>query len=219
MKDCLLFLHGRYSAGHLDYYKKLCRGKFKIAVDGGYAFFKKTGFTPDLLIGDFDSLRKIPKNLPARTEIIRFPENKDKTDSELALDYCFERKPRRIDIIQPSVGEFDQFLGNVMLPLLGLKRKGNYRPRIRIVNVKYEVLLLDNEQLTLKNAAGDKISVIPLSGRLRYTCRGTAFEAADIVLKPGQSRGLRNRIIASMAVFDISGRAFFIRSYKTPRLI
>ncbi|MFZ5980741.1 MAG: thiamine diphosphokinase [Candidatus Zixiibacteriota bacterium] len=218
MKDCLLFLHGKYPVGHLDYYKKLCRGKFKIAVDGGYSFFAKSGLTPDILMGDFDSLKKTPKNISPRTVIFRFPEHKDKTDSELALDYCIEKKAGRIDIVQPSVGEIDQFLGNVMLPLLNGYRNDGRLPKIRILNVRYELLFVEDERLTINKARGDKISVIALSECLRYSCQGTEYDVTDIVLKPGQSRGLRNKIVRPVAVFNLTGQAFFIRSYKTPRI-
>ena len=212
-------MHGRYPARHLAYYRKLCRGKFKIAVDGGYSFFRKTGLVPDLLMGDFDSLKKNPADLPRKTEIIKYPREKDKTDSELALEYCLDKKAKRIDIVQPSVGEPDQFMGNAMLLLPGAAGRVGYRPKIRLINVGYELLFVENERITVEKAAGDTVSVLALSGRCRYSCTGTDFDVKDIVLKPGQSRGLRNKIAAKKAVFDIAGRGFFIRNYKTPRIV
>ncbi|MBN1211529.1 MAG: thiamine diphosphokinase [candidate division Zixibacteria bacterium] len=213
MKDCLLFLHGTYPTKHLVYYKKLCRGRFTIAVDGGFRFFKKTGLFPDILIGDFDSLKKIPKNLPPKTEVLRFPVEKNQTDAELALYYCFERKARRIDLIQPSAGEPDQFMGNFLLLTLTGQPVGRYNPEVRIINAEYEIILLENTRKIIPDAIGDTVSTLPLSRKVKYTCRGTAFDVRELMIKQGQSIGLRNKIIAPRAVFDITGQAFLIRTY------
>jgi len=213
MKDCLLFLHGAYSSKHLAYYKKLCRGRFTIAVDGGYRFFEKTDLFPDVLIGDFDSLKKIPKNLPPKTKVLRFPAEKNQTDAELALEYCFERKARRIDLVQPSAGEPDQFMGNLMLLTLTRRLVAEYNPQVRIVNAGYEIVFLDNTRKIVANAVGDTVSILPLSKKVKYTCRGTAYNVREFKIKQGQSVGLRNRITARKAVFDITGQAFFIRVY------
>ncbi|MDR0515169.1 MAG: thiamine diphosphokinase [Coriobacteriaceae bacterium] len=56
-----------------------------IAVDGGYRHLQGIGVVPDLVLGDFDSLGFVP----AHPAVIRFPEQKDKTDIELALDEAF----------------------------------------------------------------------------------------------------------------------------------
>jgi len=213
MKDCLLFLHGAYPSKHLAYYKKLCRNKFTIAVDGGYRFFKKTGLVPDVLIGDFDSLKKIPQNLPPKTEVLRFPAEKNQTDAELALAYCFERKARRIDLVQPSAGEPDQFTGNLMLLTQTRRLVAGYNPQVRIVNAGYEIVFMDNTRKIVTNAAGDTVSILPLSKKVKYTCRGTVYNVRELLIRQGQSIALRNRITARKAVFDITGQAFFIRVY------
>ena len=213
MKNCLLFLHGVYPSKHLAYYKNLCRNRFTIAVDGGYRFFKKTGLYPDVLIGDFDSLKKIPGDLPPETEILRFEVEKNQTDAELALQYCFERKAGSIDLIQPSTGEPDQFAGNLMLLALTGRLAKGYNPKLRIVNAGYEIVLLDNSRRNITDAVGDMVSILPLSKKVKYSCRGTAYNVRELVIKQGQSIGLRNRITVRKAVFDITGQAFLVRIY------
>ena len=58
-----------------------------IAADAGYLKIKELGFTPDLAVGDFDSLGEIPDD----TEIIKHPVKKDDTDALLAIKIGIER--------------------------------------------------------------------------------------------------------------------------------
>ena len=51
-------------------------GDFLIAADGGYAYAAAAGWTPDLLLGDFDSLGRVPD--AAGTLVL--PREKDDTD-------------------------------------------------------------------------------------------------------------------------------------------
>lgn len=55
------------------------QGDLLIAADGGLVHLEKLGLTPDLIIGDFDSLGYVP------TDGKVFPVEKDDTDTMLAL--------------------------------------------------------------------------------------------------------------------------------------
>ena len=57
-----------------------------VAVDGGYRHLQDIGVEPDLVIGDFDSLGYVPDH----SNLIQFPERKNKSDIELALDTVFD---------------------------------------------------------------------------------------------------------------------------------
>ena len=209
MKHCVLFLPGPYRRDHLEFYRKLSRGKTKVAVDGGYAFFRRTGAFPDLLIGDFDSMQREPSGLPARTKVIAFPRNKDKTDLQLALEYCLNHGARSIDIASPHVGEIDHFLGNIMLMRLVTPRGGGQQ--IRIVNYQHEIRLLVDSRVSFINCVGDTVSVVPMSATVTLTCRGMAYPALELRLKCGQSRALRNEITAKRASVAVKGEALVIR--------
>lgn len=55
-----------------------------ICADGGYRHAKRLGLRPAVLLGDFDSFTE---QLPDDCEILRFPSEKDETDTMLAV-YC-----------------------------------------------------------------------------------------------------------------------------------
>ena len=65
-----------------------------IAVDGGYAHMKACGVTPDLALGDFDSLGFVPQDVPHET----FPVAKDASDLALALRRAREMGATHIDV-------------------------------------------------------------------------------------------------------------------------
>lgn len=215
MKQFVLFLKGAYRRKDLAFYRKLCRGRFKIAVDGGHRFFKLSGLVPDLLIGDFDSIGSVPRKLPRRTAVIRYPVDKDKTDTHLALDYCIIHGATRIDIVMPSLGEPDHFLGGVMLQrLFGRMGKKDRAVRSRIVNPSYEIFYLNDESIGINGRRGEVVSVIPLSTSILLSTQGLDFTANNLKIAVGDSRPLRNRIAARRATVAVKGEALVVHNFK-----
>ncbi len=54
---------------------------FVIAVDAGYSHLEKMGIQADLVVGDFDSLMRIPDH----PHVLQFPVEKDDTDTMIAV--------------------------------------------------------------------------------------------------------------------------------------
>ncbi len=75
-------------AGNVDFslttYSKDKNIELWIGVDGGYNSLIKNKIKPQLLIGDLDSLEKIPKDV----KIIKLNPLKDDTDGKAALNYA-----------------------------------------------------------------------------------------------------------------------------------
>ena len=217
MRKAVLFLNGRYRAQDIPTYRKLARGRFKVAVDGGYLFFGRSGLVPDLLIGDFDSLKKLPGKLPTKTRVVRFPSDKDKTDTELALDYCLDQGITQIDLVQPSLGDADHFLANLFLLTRASRLIGRKKVSLRLVGPGYEVFLVSDGRIGFRRAGGSVVSVVPVSGAITLTCRGTAFNVTRAGIARGRTRATRNRIMAVDAWFEVAGKAFVIRHFPRPK--
>lgn len=73
MRNCVIFCAGQFH-GLIE----PVEGKV-IAADGGLLHTEQLGLTPDVIIGDFDSLGYVPKNANV------FPVEKDDTDALLAV--------------------------------------------------------------------------------------------------------------------------------------
>ena len=75
MGKCVIFCAGEFT-GLAEPVK---RGDLVIAADGGYRYASALGITPDIVLGDFDSLGYVPENSRV------FPVEKDDTDAMLAV--------------------------------------------------------------------------------------------------------------------------------------
>lgn len=95
-------------------------GDFIIAADGGWLACRKAGITPDLLLGDFDSLSTRP-DFP---NILRVPVEKDDTDTMLAVKTGLERGETEFHIYGGMGGRrTDHTIANFQA-LLYLARRG-----------------------------------------------------------------------------------------------
>lgn len=84
-------------------------GDFVIAADGGYQAAGSLGITPDLVVGDFDSLGYVPEGVP----IERHPVMKDDTDTLLAVRLGLERGYRNFVITGAIGGRLDHTIANL----------------------------------------------------------------------------------------------------------
>ena len=212
MNRYALFLNGRYLAQHLDYYRKLSRGTVKVAVDGGLRFFLKSGARPDLLLGDLDSLTADEISTVPESRVMRFMRNKNKTDSQLAVEYCLKNKADEISMIMPSVGEIDHFIANFLM-ITPLLKKMTHPPKLTVFNHAFRCDYLCNRKMALRSAVGDRVSIIPLRVS-RLTCTGLMYGADRLLLKPGETVALRNRTISTDASVSIDGEGWLIRYYS-----
>lgn len=74
-------------------------GSRVIAADGGMRHAATLGVTPELWVGDFDS---VPSGLPPELLTVErrtFPPEKDKTDGELAVDEALARGARELLLV------------------------------------------------------------------------------------------------------------------------
>ena len=81
MGKCVIFCAGEFT-GLAEPVKQ---GDLVIAADGGYRYASALGITPDIVLGDFDSLGYVPENSRV------FPVEKDDTDAMLAVRYGLEQ--------------------------------------------------------------------------------------------------------------------------------
>ena len=115
MPVCYLIGAGAFTLRGL-YPKK---GDFVIAADDGFTALSAAGITPDLLVGDFDSLAQVPKDVPVKA----FPPEKDQTDMAIALEEGLARGYRTFRFYGASGGRDDHTYANLQL-LCGASQKG-----------------------------------------------------------------------------------------------
>jgi len=84
---------------------------FLIAADGGLAKLEAIGVTPNLILGDFDSLPSSPHR--EGIETLTFPVEKDDTDTMLAIKEALARGYRRLYLSGGLGGRLDHTIANL----------------------------------------------------------------------------------------------------------
>ncbi|NPV44644.1 MAG: thiamine diphosphokinase [Firmicutes bacterium] len=167
---------------------------FIICADGGIKHASKAGIDPHAIIGDFDSAA--PETLTLFKQkgipIIRYPANKDKSDTELALDYAVENGYKELLLIGGFGDRMDHSLANIML-LISLSLKGF---KVRAIDEKNDLqVCLDEVKITGKE--GDYISLIPITSKvIGVTTHGLFYRLKNADLEFGSSLSLSNRLTA-----------------------
>lgn len=80
-----------------------------IAADGGLVHLERRGLVPDLIVGDFDSLGRVPEG----RNIIRHPVEKDDTDTMLAIKTGLSRGYRSFILYGCLGGRLDHAYANL----------------------------------------------------------------------------------------------------------
>lgn len=168
-----------------------------VCADGGLRPMRAQGIVPEVAIGDFDSASPSLLAWARRrgTRLLAYPREKDKTDTELAIQYALRAGATTIDLIGVLGGRLDHTLANIGL-LVTLARQ---RRRARIVHGNTE-LFLATPRASISGRVGDRVSLIPLSARVSgVSTRGLKYPLADGTLRLDATRGISNEITASPA--------------------
>lgn len=102
----------------LNEFKK--NGGLIIGVDRGSLLIEEMGITPDLVVGDFDSLKKAElAQIESNVSDIRYSvAEKDLTDTEMAVGYAFmDYRVESLTLVGSTGGRLDHFLTTLFMML------------------------------------------------------------------------------------------------------
>lgn len=160
---------------------KIKKTDLLIGVDGGTKLIKK----PELIIGDLDSIKRIPRGI----KIIKKPDQ-EQTDTEMALEYCRKQKIKEVILVGLLGRRLDHLLANIM-NLIKFKFK--------IIEGNQEISLVTSRS-DLEGSRGDLVSLIPiLSDCNDVTTKGLKWSLQGRTLKLGESRGVSNVMLSKTA--------------------
>ena len=166
-----------------DYEKaksRICAEDYIICADGGYDHAVKMRIEPNILIGDFDSIKKIPEDI----ERVQYPTRKDMTDSHIALELAKEKGYDKVLLLGFTGDRADHTLTNILLLI-------NY-PDAVIADDNNEIQLI-KDTVELCGNSGDTVSIIPICGNLEgITTSGLEYPLNNETLYVGDSRGVSN---------------------------
>jgi len=186
MKKAVLVCNGSINTKFI--YSFISEDDFIVAVDGGANKLIKTKFSPDLIIGDMDSISKNSLKKFRKTKKIVFPKEKDKIDLELALDYCIKKKFREIIILGAIGTRADMTMTNIF-SLMQIPKK----IKAKIIHENQEIYLIPKKKFSVEGIPGEKISLFALKGKVKgLTIKGFKYELKNFNLEYGIGIGLSN---------------------------
>lgn len=181
-----------------------------IGVDGGARHAVALDLPLTLLVGDMDSIADDVRAALADVPVQRFPEDQDKVDSQLAVEWALDQGAQDIVLAGGIGSRFDQSLANAYL-LLTIHRRGAQG----VVTDGRQAVYFLQDQLTLSELPGTIVSVLPIGPCRGLTIRGLRWTLKDYDLDPGDSRTISNEFTDAPARFELqSGEALVIVGSK-----
>jgi thiamine pyrophosphokinase len=181
---------------------------FILCADGGTRHALALGLTPNVVIGDLDSVteeeRRKMKELDVET--IQHPTDKNETDLELAINHALTLSPSKILILAALGGRMDQTLANIAL--LSDLRLSTFDIRL---SDGVEEIFFCRDQVQVKGRSGDIVSLIPWQGEVTGVfTENLSWHLHHETLYPEKTRGISNEMTADVATVSIKSGLLLI---------
>ena len=170
------------------------KGDLVIAADGGLSHLARMGVTPDLFVGDFDSVASAGDV----ATVLRHPTEKDDTDMALATEAGVERGYREFRLYGALGGaRFDHSVANLQL-LLGAAMRGL---DVTIICGDQRTRVLRNgEKMVFSADARGYLSVFAIGGEAKgVTLTGLKYPLEGASLSPALPLGVSNEFAGKEA--------------------
>ncbi|HBC29868.1 MAG TPA: thiamine diphosphokinase [Clostridiales bacterium] len=166
---------------------------YVICADGGLEKVKNYGITPDIIIGDFDSVAlNVLKQYENKIPVEKFPSEKDFTDMELAVEFAVSKGYNNIILTGASGTRLDHTLGNILLMEKYYKDGVN----ISIIDNNNEMKIIsDNAELFIEYKEGYYISIIPVTEYIQgLYLEGFKYNLDNVNVQRGSTLCISNQI-------------------------
>lgn len=198
MKNCVIFCAGGFD--RLE--EPLNAADFVIAADGGFAHTQALGITPQLILGDFDSLGYVPEGAQVH------PVQKDDTDAMLAVREGLSRGCDRFVIYGGLDGNrLDHTVANYQtLQFLADRGAKGY-----LVGLNQMATLIKNDSMIFPEKSRGYVSVF-CSGAAAtgVKIRGLQYEVTDATLTPGFPLGVSNQFVGKKAEISVKNGSLLV---------
>ena len=179
MNTCYIFCAGEFDALAVPIEK----GDLVIAADGGLRHTGHLGITPDIILGDFDSLGYVPEGA------VVHPVEKDDTDAMLAVRQGLARGYRDFVIYGGMDGpRLDHTIANLQT-LCFLAEHG---ARGHLVGLSFTATVIKDEKMVFSPDCTGIFSVFCLGKDASVSISGAKYEADHALLTAGFPLGVSN---------------------------
>lgn len=174
-----------------------------ICADGGIRHARLTNIIPDIVLGDFDStcdedFDYINNNT---IKILKHPIEKDKSDTELAIDYAISLGVTDVILTGFSGSRLDHMTSNIFL----LKYMHDNNIIGLLVDENNEIRLIDKHITLFKDDVSNmefscKVSLLPLTPVVTgVTTKGLSYPLYNATLNMSSTYGISNEFTGDKA--------------------
>lgn len=213
MKKCIILANGKAPAKNVVRYLELTGYNFLICADGGADTAKRLLLTPDVIIGDFDSVKsETLSSFRNKSEIIRINRQND-TDVEKALKYAIRKKFNEAVLLGAIGDRLDHSFCN-----LGIVIKFFDKIKVRIVSDR-SILTPYSGKTELPAIIGETISLYGFDDKTKITSNGLKYPLKKTALPFGKRESTSNVAAKDVIRLKIErGVIFVIRDFNLLRV-
>lgn len=177
---------------------------YVICADGGLEKAKSYGILPDIIIGDFDSVKpSVLKQYESHNiPIKKFAAEKDFTDMEIAVEFAVSKGYNNMILTGASGTRLDHTLGNIML----MEKYYKIGVHITIIDNNNEMKIIsDNSELIIEFKDGYYISIIPVTDFIQgLTLVGFKYPLNNVNVQRGSTLCISNQISDNKGIITLS---------------
>ena len=184
MKKCYIIGAGENFG--LDF--KAEDGDMIIAADAGYKYLMEAGIVPDLVVGDFDTLKYVPDH----PNIVRLKPEKDITDTWEAVTRGFEKDYKEFHLYGCMGGRVEHSIANIQL----LTRIAEEGGRGYLYDAKNVLTVIKDSLMEFEKREEGFISVFSLADKsMGVEISGLKYEIENAELTNNFPLGVSNEFI------------------------
>ena len=195
---CFIAGAGEYSGSVMP-----VQGDYVIAADGGYTELVLHGITPDIVVGDFDSLEGPPEH----PNVLQFPAEKDDTDIMIAIKKGFAEGCNTFIIDGGLGGRLDHTFANFQL-LAYISKNG---ARGYLLGRDITITAVTNGSISFSPYTAGRISVFSIGGKAAgLTLTGLKYPLDNATLTDDYPLGVSNEFTGESASITVRSGTLII---------
>lgn len=190
-----------FAGGDVPRSVEIIEADLVIAADGGADNAFALGFTPNVIVGDLDSITSASLEKATRLgcEIVAHRPDKDQSDLELALIAATGERATHITVVGGGGGRISHLLTNVAV--LAANHLAGIGIRWLVAGAEIYVV---NDKATVAGSPGDLITVLAIHGpATEVTLDGVRWPLAAATIAARSSLGLSNELTRSSATVQV----------------
>lgn len=174
-----------------------------ISADGGADHLESLGICADLMIGDFDSVEKMPEGI----DVVKFKSEKDETDTVLAVMRGFELGFKEFLIVGGLKGRLDHTFANLST-LRYISKHGGHGV---IADSDNEAYYIENGEISFDPRNNYYISAFAIGGEAKGVYeRGLKYSLTDATLDCSYPLGVSNQFTDQKGTISVKDGALLI---------